>query len=501
MSDSSKEYRQILKATSLFGGVQVFNILIALVRSKVIAILIGPTGMGIASLLNSTLNLVNGATNLGLDRSAVKEIALAENSEEGKRTSRLISVLNRLVWITALGGALLMILFAKPLSKWAFGETSYDWAFMWLSLALIFKQLTSSRLAVLQGLRKLGNLAKANLMGNGLALVLTLPLYYYYGIGGIVPAIILTALISLVIVLIYSQGIEVSREKIGRKELVSEGKSMVNLGVMMSLSSMITLIVGYLIQIFISGSGGLDEVGLYNAGFVILNTYVGLIFSAMATDYFPRLSGVAFDAEKSSNSVLQQAIVAILLLTPVVIMFIGAAPWMVRILYTAEFLPVVPLLTWGILGMVFKATSWSMGYLILAKGDSSLFIRTSIFFNSVLLTLNILGYRWGGLEGLGISFLIYYIIHFFGVKWITHWRYGFKMQPEFDPVFLFCLLLCAGGFLLTWVDDPLLEYGGLVVLFIVACWFSWKQLDKRLDLGQFLLHIFKGRKNKDDETE
>ncbi|PQB04847.1 O-antigen translocase [Aureitalea marina] len=498
MSDSQKEYRQILKATSLFGGVQVFNILIAIVRSKVIAWLIGPAGMGIASLLNSTLNLVNGATNLGLDRSAVKEIAFAENSDNEQKSERLIAILNRLVWITSLVGALLMTVFSGPLSQWAFGDTSYDWAFMWLSLALIFKQLTASRLAVLQGLRKLGNLAKANLIGNGVALVLTLPLYYYYGIVGIVPAIILTALISLIVVMIYSQGISRSKDKIGRKDLITEGKSMVNLGVMMSLSSMITLVVGYLIQIYISGTGGLDEVGLYNAGFVILNTYVGLIFSAMATDYFPRLSGVAEDPAKVSSSVLQQAVVANLLITPIVVLFIGVAPWMVRILYTAEFLPVVPLLVWGILGMVFKASSWSVGYIILAKGDSRLFIRTSIFFNSLMLTLNILGYRYGGLEGLGISFLIYYIIHFLGVTWITRWRYNFKLEGEFYPVFFGCLLLSGLGFATTLTSNLYLKYGGLIMIFLVASWFSWKQLNKRLDLGQFLLHIFKGRKKGDD---
>lgn len=498
MSDSDKEYRQILKATSLFGGVQIVNILIALIRSKVIAWLIGPAGMGIASLLNTTLNLVNGATNLGLDRSAVKEIAFAEQNEDGQGSSRLIAILNRLVWITAISGALLMIIFAKPLSLWAFGDTSYDWAFMWLSLALIFKQLTASKLAVLQGLRKLGNLAKANLIGNGVALVLTLPLYYYYGIGGIVPAIILTALISLIVVMLYSKGIIASKEKISREELLTEGRSMVHLGVMMSLSSMITLVVGYLIQIYISGTGGLDEVGLYNAGFVILNTYVGLIFSAMATDYFPRLSGVVNNPEKVSTSVLQQAIVANLLITPIVIFFIGAAPWLVRILYTEEFLPVVPLLVWGILGMVFKASSWSMGYIILAKGDSRLFIRTSIFFNSLLLTLNIVGYHWDGLEGLGISFLIYYVIHFLGVKWITHWRYGFKLKREFYPVFICCILLCGGAFALTWIDDPWIKYTGLAILFIGACWFCWHQLNKRLDLGQFLFHNFTGRKKRDD---
>ena len=77
MSENKDSYRNVMKATSIFGGVQVFNILIAIVRSKCIALFIGPSGMGIASLLNSTLGLINGVSNLGLERSAVKDISFA----------------------------------------------------------------------------------------------------------------------------------------------------------------------------------------------------------------------------------------------------------------------------------------------------------------------------------------------------------------------------------------------------------------------------------------
>ncbi|MEG2281843.1 MAG: O-antigen translocase, partial [Rikenellaceae bacterium] len=57
-----KAYRDIVKATSVFGGVQVFNILIGIVRSKIIAILLGPEGMGISGLLQSATSLITGLT-------------------------------------------------------------------------------------------------------------------------------------------------------------------------------------------------------------------------------------------------------------------------------------------------------------------------------------------------------------------------------------------------------------------------------------------------------
>ena len=213
-----------------------------------------------------------------------------------------------------------MIALSPWLSEIAFGNKDYTISFIWISIALLFKQLSSSQLAILQGLRKLQYLAKANLLGNIIGLLITLPLYYFFRIDAIVPAIIIATFMSFVFTYYYSQKLVIEHVTISRKEAVSEGKGMINLGIMLSLSSMITLLVAYIIRIYIGSANeteelGLIDVGLYSAGFVILNSYVGIIFNAMGTDYFPRLSEIANDIIKLRKTVLEQAIVAILLLS------------------------------------------------------------------------------------------------------------------------------------------------------------------------------------------
>ncbi|MCH9659846.1 MAG: oligosaccharide flippase family protein, partial [Bacteroidetes bacterium] len=230
---SKNSYQQVLKATSLFGGVQVFKIIIAVVRSKVIALLIGATGMGIASLLVSTMDMINGFTNFGLDRSAVRDISLAKESGDTLKINKTISVLQRLIWFTAILGALVMILFASLLSELAFENTSYTFAFMWLGIALIFKQLTSGRMVILQGLRHLQSLAKANVFGNLLALIVTLPLYYYLKLDGIVPAIIVSSMISFLVVL-YMSFKKTEKTQVSTKEAFVQGKGMLLLGLTLS---------------------------------------------------------------------------------------------------------------------------------------------------------------------------------------------------------------------------------------------------------------------------
>ena len=56
--ERDENYSHVLKYTGIFGGVQGLNILISLVRNKLIALLLGPQGMGLASLFNTTTNFI-----------------------------------------------------------------------------------------------------------------------------------------------------------------------------------------------------------------------------------------------------------------------------------------------------------------------------------------------------------------------------------------------------------------------------------------------------------
>ncbi len=494
MSENKDSYRNVLKATSLFGGVQVVNILIAIVRSKFIALFIGPAGMGIASLLNSTLGLINGLTNLGLDKSAVRDISVAYKNENHETASRTISILKRLVWFTAVFGAILMIALSPFLSEFAFEDKSFTLAFVWIAIALFFKQITDSQLAILQGLRRLKDLAKANLFGNLLGLLITIPLYYYFRIDAIVPAIIIASLVSFAFTFYYSRKAQISSVTVSTSEAFSEGKEMIQLGATLSVSSLISLLVAYIIQIYISQKGGIDEVGLYNAGFVILNTYVGIIFTAMATDYFPRLSAISEEIIKIRKAVFEQAFIAVLLIVPIIVVFLMFAQFIIVLLYSEAFTPIVKMVSWGILGMVFKAVSFSMGYVIIAKGDSKLFIKTAVGFNVTLLVSNVIGYYYGGLEGLGISFFLYYILHYAALRIITKKRYDFYFEKGFYPIFTVCIILCFSAFLLTYIEGSLLKYGLMTLVVILSFVFSYFQLDKKMDIKELFNKILRRKK-------
>ena len=483
MSDQSS-YKQVIKATSIFGGVQVFNIIISILRSKVIAMFLGPAGMGIAGLFNTAIALITVMTNFGLETSGIKSIATVNENVDKDKLGRQTAILKRLVWITAILGAALTIVFSSSLSEITFGNDKYVISFIWIAAAIMIKQLSVGQLAILQGLRKIKYLAKANLMGSFFGLLLTVPLYYFFRIDAIVPAILVTVAVSFLFNLYYVSKTAIKSQSISTKQAVREGKPMLRLGLSLGFITIITTLSAYALQIYISHSGGLQQVGLFSAGFAIINSYVGLVFNAMATDYFPRLSAVSESNDQTRKMVTQQSFTAVLILTPIVVVFLLFAPLIVEILYSKSFMPIVLLVIWGILGTPIKAVSWSMGYILIAKSDSKLFMATSVGFNSVFLANNIACYYWYGLEGLGISFLVNHIIHFIVLKIITLKRYGFYFDSEFYKIYGLCLFFCGIGFLFTYISNLYLKNGLLLGLAIATTGYCLHQLNKKVNFTE-----------------
>jgi O-antigen/teichoic acid export membrane protein len=491
MSEEKSAYRQIMKGTTIFGGVQVFNIIIQIIRSKFVAVLLGPFGMGITGLLYTTINLISNLTNFGLGVSAVKDISAAFNLGDQKRIEIIVNVTKRLVWITGLLGCFVTAFFSPWISQLTFGNKDYTFAFIWISLTLLFNQLSNGQLVVLQGLRKLKYLAKANLAGSFIGLFITVPFYYFWGIDGIVPVIIGTSLVSMVISWYFSGKTKIDSVQLSKEQIINEGKNMLFLGFMINLSIFFAVGASYIIRIFIRNLGNIEEVGLYSAGFTIINTYVSLIFNAMATDYYPRLSGVAHDNKLSRETINQQAEISILILAPILIVFLIFVKWVVILLYSRQFIGISDMLYWAALGMFFKASSWSIAFIFLAKGSSRLFFWNELIANILLIGLNTAGYYLGGLTGLGFSFMIYYFIYLIQVYIVSKIKFEFEFNRSYYWIFVwqFCLA-SASLIIIKYIHAPYGYFAGIITIALSGL-YSFLELNKRLDFNELIKLKFK----------
>ena len=485
MSNQKTAYQQILKATSIFGGVQVINIFISIIRSKFIAVLLGPIGIGISGMLTATTGIIAGLTNFGLGTSAVRDISAAFESGNTKRIAIVSNVLNRWVWITGLLGMSLTLLLSPLLSYLSFGNYDYTIAFLGLSITLLINQLSSGQVIVLQGSRKISLLAKANLAGSLIGLFTTIPLYYVWGIDGIVPAIVITAFVSLVISYYFKKKIEIEKVRVSKIRSLAEGKIMLKMGFLISISGFMTLGFSYLVRLFIAHEGNISEVGLYNAGFTIISTYVSLIFTAMGTDYYPRLSAVAHDTKKANVTINDQIEIALIILGPVIVAFILFIHWVIRLLYSDHFLIVNTMIVWASLGMFFKVVSWSIGYYFLAKGASKFFFWNELISNIYITLFNIIGYSYWGLSGLGYAFVLSYFVHLLQVFLFANIQFNFTLGKNSLIILLVQLAFACISILILFNLKGSIFYFSTFFLLILSITYSLKLLSQRIDFNLF----------------
>lgn len=481
MSDS---YKTSIKSTSIFGGVQIFKIIIQIIKTKLVAVLLGVNGVGIISLFISAKSIITKLFSFGLETSAVKEVSSMYSHEDTYHFRKTVTIVRKIAFLTGLLGSILMFLFSSVLSQTTFDSQSFTIGFRWISISILFNQLAVTNNAILQGTRKISFLAKSNLIGSFLSLVICVPLYYLYGETAIPYVFVITSIILAYISFFYLNKIKIRNVKIPINKLYYEGKGILMLGLVIAFNGIFSSILTYTLQIFISKHGGLSQVGLFTAGFTIINSYVGLVFNAMGMDYFPRLSSVSNNNKKLIRLINEQIDVALILLGPIIIIFMVLIKWIILLLYSTQFLEIKGMLYYASIGIFFKSIAWAIAYVFLAKGNKKIYLKSETFFNIYSFLFNCLFYFYFGLTGLGISFLVIQFLFFLQVYFLAHNHYDFILSRNTIKIIITQLIFgifCLG--IIKYLSNYL-SFILISVLILLSIAFSYDKLRKMVDLAK-----------------
>ena len=440
---STSGYSHVLKYTGIFGGVQGLNIIVGLVRNKLIAVILGPEGMGLASLFNSTVNFISQATNLGLSFSAVRHVSELFDKGDETEIAHFVKVVRAWSLLTALAGMLVCVVAGPLLSNYTFAWGNHTLHFMLLAPAVGLLAITGGETAILKGARRLKALAVVQVYSVLAALVISVPIYYFFGQAGIVPVIVLMALATMLLTIYYSYRLYPLRLQ-GARGVLGEGMGMVRLGVAFVVAGIMGSGAEVVIRSFLNVSGELDTVGLYNAAYMLTITYAGLVFSSMEVDYFPRLSAVGLDSQQLSLTVNRQIEVSLLIVAPMLAALIVLLPVLVPLLFSAKFVPMVPMAQVAVFSMYLKAVSLPISYTNLARGNSLGYLLIEATYDIILVLLIVVGYRYMGLLGTGVALAVSYVIDLVIVYAYTHVRYGYRLSAAVVRYATIHLLLGAG---------------------------------------------------------
>ena len=258
------------------------------------------------------------------------------------------------------------------------------------------------------------------------------------------------------------------------------------MGVSMSFSGILSIIVSYAILGFIRANGGIEQVGLYQAGFVIMTTYVGMITNAIATDYYPRLAAINKDNIKCRETVSQQGEIGVMILAPMLTICLVFMPFVLKLLYSDRFLAANDYITWACLGMMLRFASWIISFLFVAKAESKMFMINELSANLYCLIFSLVGYKLFGLMGLGIAFVLEYVLYLIQCYFIAKNRYAFMFSNSFVKCYVIQLLLIISCLIIVITFDGILKYILGCIVIAISSFCGLKGLNDTMDLFSFV---------------
>ena len=423
-------YGQILKSSAVIGGSSILNIAIRILRTKAMAVLLGPSGYGLFGLYGSVSDLTQNIAGMGINSSGVRQIAAAVGSSDRERIARTTAVLRRTSVALGVFGAILLVVFSHQISALTFGSNKHSGGISLLAIAVFFGSVTGGQSALLQGMRRISDFAKMGVLGALAGAVISTVLVYFLRDKGIVPALVIVAAMATVASYWYSRKVKIRTPALTFSEVRQEAAALLKLGFAFMSSGLMTMGAAYFTRILLLRKVGVEATGLYQAAWVLGGLYVGFVLQAMGADFYPRLTASAHDDPVCNRLVNEQTRIGLLIAGPGLLATLTFAPVVIALLYSAKFVGAVGILRWICLGTALQVVSWPMGYIVLAKGRRNVFLWSEAAWTLVSLTLAWTCVTYFGTNGAGIAFFGSYVFHGIFIYAVVRWMSGFRWSKE-----------------------------------------------------------------------
>ena len=142
---------EALKSTSIMGGSTAIVILIRMVRTKVLAILLGPAGIGLEAIYDSIISLAKIVVDMGIVASGVRQIASAVGSGSQATIAATVFTLRRVCLVLGIVGAAALFLMREQVSRFTFGNADHAFDIGLLSVIPLLSALKGGQGALIQG--------------------------------------------------------------------------------------------------------------------------------------------------------------------------------------------------------------------------------------------------------------------------------------------------------------------------------------------------------------
>lgn len=485
----SNSYKDIIKSSGLIAYVQIFQMIFGLARNKVVALVLGTAGFGIWGLFSTFMEMVTAFSTLGIDQSGVRDIA--KKSEDKIAVAKCVFVFRTSIILMSCLLCVISIIFSKTISLFLFNSSSYQTGVIALSFVIIFKGISCGNVYILNGLRKLSDLAKGQIYGTIIGSLSTILLVLLWK-----DKAIPWALLSIGLTLAISTGwfvskLHITKVKVHFREYKEIFRPLFILGLSFSFSALISTIMTLLSRSYLSSHFDLGAVGIYQASWTISNLYIGIILSAMGVDFMPRLMKVFNDNKEVNVLINQQLEMGILLSSLGVVGILLFSDLFLYLLYSKEFIVGSEIIRWQVLGVAMRIFAFPFSYAIAAKGKALLYAITQLIFWTLDYLLLMFFGNIFGFDGLGVNYVVAYSVFVLMVYVSCQKIYSFKIARAVQILIIKIILFILVAWFIAYLSSGVMLYVlSTIELIVLICFINHYMVN---NMGINLLHLLRNR--------
>lgn len=401
----------LIKVASLNSVSLITRIAGGLLTSNAIAHFIGAEGMALIGNLRNFLYSIQSIATLGLYNGVVKYIAEFKNNT--LELSKTLSSAFYLGFISTVVVSFLVYFNADTINDYIFPEyNDYAYVIKVLAISLPFYTLNLFSFSILNGFSKFKMLIIINIIGQILAVSVTLILIYKNRIdGALISVVVSESLIFLITVVgIVNQRSLMPLIKVSNVRFTTI-KKLSSFSIMALFSAIVLPLVAIAIRSYIIENVGFKEAGFWEAMNRISKYYLMFVSSLLTLYILPRLSEID-NAKEFRNEVFSfyKTIIPIFGVGLLFIYFFRNI--IITIVFSSEFKPVEELFLWQLLGDFVKVLSVVIAYQFLAKKMFWHYMITEAFSVIILYLSSILFIDMYGVIGATIAHFVTYVLYY-----------------------------------------------------------------------------------------
>ena len=351
-------------------------------RTKILAVLFGPQGIGLLGLLQAAMSTATLAVGVGVDGIGARELARALATSPGDVPAIRAAMTRGVLLLAATGGAISAVLFGVFAEQFGFGEVGI-WAAV-LGLGVLASVMAANGRGALAGHGRVAALAQASIAAAVLAVVVVVPLSGLAPTPAVVLACIAVPVVQWFAVAGWARGLP-GVTAVSLREALVRALGLARMAGPFFFASVLPAVGQFGIRAVAANGFTQHDVGLFQASLALSTTAAGVLASGVGPSLVPRLAAAYADPVAFNGVLTSQVRVYLSLFAPIVLVTESAPELILRLLYSEAFIGGADQLCWQMVGEVFRLPIWAMSAALFARGRGGAYLLVEI----VQLVLNV----------------------------------------------------------------------------------------------------------------